>query len=255
MKSIWKGSISFGLVNIPVKLYSSIEPKTFKMRMLHKKKLSPIRYKKWCNDCDKEVAFEDIVKGVEVNKDEYIILNEEELKSVKPEKSNRIEIVEIIASQQIDPIYFNSHYFVGPEQAKDKTYFLFREVLQQTAKTAIGRFVMREKEFVCAIQSYREGLLLTTLNYGDEIRPISKIDDLAEKPKISKVELDLAKQLINKIETNEFDIDKFEDSYKIELQKLVNKKAKGETIIISEPKREPRTKEENLIEVLKASLK
>ncbi|HYD03900.1 MAG TPA: Ku protein [Alphaproteobacteria bacterium] len=255
MKSIWKGSIAFGLVNIPIKLYSAIEQKAFKMRLLHKDKLSPIRYKKWCDECTEEVAQEDIVKGVEVSKGEYVVLDDEELKAIRPEKSSRIEVIEFIGSNQIEPIYFDSHYFAGPEKPKDKTYFLFKEALSQTAKIAIGKFVMREKEYLCAIESYKNGILVTTLNYGYEIRDINELEDLKERPKISNAELDLAKELIRKIEVDEFDVSKFKDTFQQEMQKIVKKKAKGETITIEKTESVKRTKEENLIEALKASLK
>jgi len=254
MKSLWKGSIGFGLVNIPVKLYSAIEQKPVKMRLLHKDKLSPIRYKKWCDACTEEVSQDEIVRGVEVSPDNYVVVSDEELRSLKPEKSTWIEVVEFVDSHQIDPIYFKAHYYVGPERAKDKTYFLFRDVLRRTARTAVGRFVMRDKEYACAIEAYRQALLLTTLNYDYEIRDIARIDGLAEEPSISKAEMDLAEQLLSQITVEEFDITKFHDTFEADLEQLVAKKARGETITI--PKIEYRaTPEENLVEALKASLK
>jgi DNA end-binding protein Ku len=255
MKSIWNGSISFGLVNIPVKLYSAIQERPTKTRLLHKEKLSPIRYKKWCDDCTEEVTSDEIVRGIEVAKDQYIIVSDEELKSIKPEKSSRIEIVEFVGASNIDPIYFDKHYYAGPASPKDKTFFLFRDVISETAKMAIGRFVMREKEYVCAIEAYQQGLLLTTLNYSDEIRDASEIPDVVSSVKISNAEKDLAKQLIERIEVDEFDISKFKDTFQKDLQVLLKKKAKGEKITIEEPDRPKRTTEENLIEVLKKSLK
>jgi DNA end-binding protein Ku len=254
MKSLWKGSIAFGLVNIPIKLYSAVEQKPLKTRLLHKDKLSPIRYKKWCDACTQEVSQDEIVKGIEVSPDEYVVISDDELRSIRPEKSTWIEIVEFVHSHQIDPIYFNAHYYAGPERPKDKTYFLFRDVLQQTAETAIGRFVMREKEHVCAIEAYRQGLLLTTLNYNYEIRDIMQVDGLDEPPQLSQVEMDLARQLIGQITVDEFDMTRFHDTFEEDLKELVERKARGETIAIH--KREyPRTTEENLVEALKASLK
>jgi DNA end-binding protein Ku len=254
MKSLWKGSIAFGLVNIPIKLYSAVEQTPLRMRLLHKDLLSPIRYKKWCDACTKEVSQDEIVRGIEVSTDQYVVLSDEELHSLRPEKSTWIEIVEFVHSHQIDPIFFNSHYYAGPEKPKDKTYFLFREVLRQTAKTAIGRFVMREKEHVCAIEAYKQGLLLTTLNYDYEIRDIVQVDGLKEEPTISQVEMDLARQLLSQITVDEFDIAKFHDTFEEELQELVEKKARGETIAVHKTEYS-RTTEENLVEALKASLK
>jgi DNA end-binding protein Ku len=254
VKSIWNGSISFGLVNIPVKLYSATEQKKTKTRLLHKEKLSPIRYKKWCDDCTEEVQNDEIVRAIEVSKGRYVILEDQELKSIKPEKSTRIEIVEFVNSTQINPIHFNSHYYAGPESEKDKTYFLFREVLRETAKVAIGRFVMREKEYVCAIEAFMDGMLLTTLNYADEIRNVNNIPNIDAKPKLSETEMDLARQLIDRITSKEFDITKYEDTFQIELEKIVSKKEKGETIAVETAAPEITT-EENLIEALRNSLK
>jgi DNA end-binding protein Ku len=254
MKSLWKGSIAFGLVNIPIKLYSAIEQKPLKMRLLHKDKLSPIRYKKWCDACTREVSQDEIVRGIEVAPDKYVVIRDEELRSIRPEKSTWIEIVEFVHSHQIDPIFFNSHYYAGPERPKDKTYFLFRDVLRQTAKTAIGRFVMREKEHVCAIEAYGQALLLTTLNYDYEIRDIARVDGLTEEPIISQVERDLARQLLSQITVDEFDITRFHDTFEEDLQQLVAKKARGETISVQKVAYHA-TAEENLIEALKASLK
>jgi DNA end-binding protein Ku len=254
MKSLWKGSIAFGLVNIPIKLYSAIEQKPLKMRLLHKDKLSPIRYKKWCDACTQEVSQDEIVRGIEVSPDKYVVVSDEEIRSIRPEKSTWIEIVEFVHSHQIDPIFFNAHYYAGPERPKDKTYFLFRDVLRQTAKTAIGRFVMREKEHVCAIEAYGRALLLTTLNYDYEIRDIARVEGLTEEPTISQVEMDLARQLLSQITVDEFDITRFHDTFEEDLQQLVAKKARGETISVQKIEYHA-TAEENLIEALKASLK
>jgi len=254
MKSLWKGSIAFGLVNIPIKLYSAIEQKPLKMRLLHKDKLSPIRYKRWCDACTQEVSQDEIVRGIEVSPDKYVVISDEELRSIRPEKSTWIEIVEFVHSHQIDPIFFNSHYYAGPERPKDKTYILFRDVLRQTAKTAIGRFVMREKEHVCAIEAYRQALLLTTLNYDYEIRDIARVDGLIEEPTISQVETDLARQLLSQITVDGFDITRFHETFEEELQQLVAKKARGETISVQKIEYHA-TAEENLVEALKASLK
>lgn len=254
MKPIWTGAISFGLVNIPIKLYSAIQEKGVKMKLLYKKNLSPIHYKRWCDDCEKEVAWKDIVKGVEVGDDEYVVLTPQEIESIKPEKSKGIEIIEIVDLEKINPIYFHSHYYMGPDRAKEKAFFLFKEVLKQTGKMAIGQFVMREKMYTCAIESYREGLLLSTLNYGYEIRDIDKIKELKSKPKLTKQELELAKKLIEKITVKDFNIDDFEDTFHESLKALIKKKEKGQKIII-EKREKINVKQENLIKALKASLK
>ncbi len=253
MKSIWNGSISFGLVNIPVKLYSAIESKAFSFKMLDSKHHAPIKYKRVSEKTGKEVPWKEIVKGVEISKGNYFVPTKEQLAAIKPEKSDTIDIIEFVDQSQIDPIYLNSHYFIGPAKEKEKTYFLFKEILNMTARTALGRFVMREKEYLCAIRAYKGGLLLTTLNYPYEIRDIKKVDNIASAPKLQNAELKLAEELINKLYKDEFSIDQFKDNFAEEMQKMLEKASKGEIIKAPKAGKKPK-KEDNLIAALKASL-
>ena len=253
MRAVWSGSISFGLVTIPIKLYSAVSSKSGSFRLLHEKHNAPIRYKRFCEKCNKEVAWDEITKGVEIAKNKYVVLSKDEIKKIKPEKTETIDIKEIVDLNQIDPLYFNSHYYIGPYQTKQKSFFLFKEVLQSTAKVAIGTFVLRDKEYVCAIESYKEGMLLTTLNYANEIKNISDLEELKSAPKLSKEEFKLATELINKITVKEFHIDKYEDTFSQELKKLMRKKDKGEIII--EEKKKPTKKEKDLVTALKESLR
>jgi DNA end-binding protein Ku len=255
MKSIWNGSLSFGLVNIPVKLYSAIESRNvLSFRLLHKESLSPIRYRKWCDECEKEVEQDEIVKGFEFEKDKYYVIDKEELEQISPKKTDTIEIKEIIDSKHIDPIYVGKHYFVGPSKKDEKAYMLFREVLQSEAKIAIGVFILREKEHICAVEAYKQGLLLSILNYDYEVRNISDVENVESEVKLSKEEIELAKQLVARIYNKDFDITKYTDSFSEELKKLLEKKAKGEVVEIRE-KAKTIAKEEDLVEALKASLK
>jgi DNA end-binding protein Ku len=253
MKSIWNGSISFGLVNIPVKLYSAIESKSFSFKMLDNKHHSPIKYKRVSEKTGKEVVWKDIVKGIDLGKGKYFVPTKEQLEAIKPEKSDSIDIVEFVNQDQIDPIYFHSHYYIGPAKEKEKTYFLFKEILHRTARTALGRFVMREKEYVCAIKAYRGGLLLTTLNYPYEIRDIKKVDNISSAPKIQDAELKLAQELINKLYKDEFYMGDYKDDFAEEMEKMLEKAAKGQVIEAAKVTKSVR-KEENLIAALKASL-
>ena len=253
MKSIWNGAISFGLVNIPIKLYSAVESKAFSFRMLDKESHSPIKYKRVAEKTGKEVAWADIVKGVEISKGKFFVPTKEQIASIKPEKSDTIDIVEFVDQDQIDPVYFNSHYYIGPSKEKDKAYFLFREILQSTARTALGRFVMREKEYVCTIKSYKQGMILTTLNYSYEVREIKNVDNLSSAPKIGDSELKLAGELINKLYKTKFNIDQFKDTFAEEMEKIMKKAAKGEVIEMAKPGKKI-AKEDNLIAALKASL-
>jgi DNA end-binding protein Ku len=252
MKSIWNGSISFGLVNIPVKLYSAVESKAFSFKMLDSKTHSPIKYKRVAEKTGKEVAWADIVKGIEVSKGKFFVPTKEQMEAMKPEKSETIDIVEFVDQDQIDPVYFHSHYYIGPAKAKEKSYFLFKEVLQMSARTALGRFVMRDKEYVCTIKAYKQGLLLTTLNYAYEVRDISKVDNLDDAAKISNPEIKLAEELINKLYNTQFNIKHFKDTFAEEMEELLKKASKGEVIEARKVKKVKR--EENLIAALKASL-
>lgn len=254
-KSIWNGYIVFGLVNIPIKLYSAIESKATSFKLLHTEDNGSIHNKRVCATCKKEVAWEDTVKGFEITKGEYLILSKQELEAIKPEKTKNLEIVEFVDAKQLDPIHFNSHYYIGPQKERERAYFLFKEVLVSSAKMAIGRFTMREKQYICAIESYNEGLLLTTLNYSYEIRNIGEIEELKGKPKLKEEELKLAKELINRLYQSEFNITEFKDSFADELKSIVKKKGKGETVTVEEIPQEVVKREKNLVEALKASLR
>jgi DNA end-binding protein Ku len=251
MKVIWKGIISFGLVSIPVNLYSAINSQAVKFRLLHKKDGSPVRYRRFCEKENKEIEWKDVVKGFEVSSGNFFIFSKEELEKLKPEKTDSVEIIEFIDREQMDSIYFNSHYFVSPQIVKDKAFFLFKSVLQAANKIAIGRFIMREKEYIVAINSYKSGLLLTTLNYGYEVRNISDIDELKEVAKINEQEMKLARTLIEQLYNSDFEISKFKDGFREQLLEVIDKKQRGE---IPRKKREVKI-EPDLIKALRASLK
>jgi DNA end-binding protein Ku len=250
MKSVWKGYLGFGLVQFPVSLYSAIEPKTFNFRILCGKCKTPLHYKRWCKKCNKEIEWQKVIKGIEIGKGKIIPLTKETLEKLKPEKSDLIEIIEFIDNHQIDPIYFNTHYFLVPQTQKEKAYFLFKDVLQATNKIAIAKFIMREKEHICAIRSYKKGLLLSTLNYSYEVRDINEIETLKTSPRLNKEELKLAKQIIDKFYEQEFNITNFKDTFAEKLKETLKKLEKGEKIII---KKKPK-KEKTLIQALKATL-
>jgi DNA end-binding protein Ku len=253
MRSIWNGSISFGLVNIPISLYSAAEQPAGRFRLIHKKHHKPIRYMRSCEGCEADVPWDEIEKAIEVSKNRYIVISREELESIRPERSRAIEILAFMESRALDPIFLDKHYYVGPDKGMEKTYFLFKEVLQQSAKLAIGRFVLRERESLCALESYRQGILMTTLHFAEDIRDISGIAELGEPARLKQDELELAKQLIDRLARQEFDLSQYKDTFSDDLKELVKRKVDGETITIEKP-RQRVTDEENLIEALRASL-
>jgi DNA end-binding protein Ku len=252
MKTIWQGTISFGLVSIPIKIFPAINHKSANFKLVHKKDNGKIRYKRFCEEDGQEVPWEDISKVLEISKGKYYTLSREELDKIKPEKTQSIEIREFVNLSHIDPIFFDAHYYLSPSKEKNKAFFLLKQVLQQTGKAAVGRFVMREKEYTAVISSYKSGLLLTTLNYQYEIRDINDIEELKQVPAINKEERELAEKLIQQLTREHLDMDKYKDTFGEQLKELIKKKEKGEPIA---GKKIAGKKEENLIIALKKSLK
>ncbi len=253
MKSIWEGTISLGLVSVPIKIYPAVESRIIGFKLLCKKCHSQIHYKRYCPQCGEEVGWEDIVKGFEVAKGEYYTFTQKELESFKPEKSTVLEIIKFIEKEKIPTIFFNKHYFIAPSRAKDKAYFLLKEALEKTGKIAIGRIILKEKEYIVAIQPYKKGLLLTTLNYLYEIRDINQIETLGEKAKISEKELALAKELIEKYTEKELAMQKYKDEFSEKFKEAVKRKTKEKKGIVVAVKKVKRTR--NLIKALELSIK
>lgn len=270
MKAIWHGTISFGLVNIPVRMYSAIQEHVMGFTLLCKKCHTPIQYERWCRKCHKQITWEGVVKGLKLDGGDYFIITQEKLHELRPEKTDRIDIKEFIEHDQLKLLYLGHHYYMGPEKIGSKAFFLFKMALEQTGKIGIGQFVMRDKEYVCAITAYEDGLLLSTLNYSYEIRDMSAIGELdgAAQIKIDKKELELAEKLIAQLTSKSFNLDKYKDSFMEELVKEIKKgkrekvleremgKGKGKRKKIKEDKKIKKEKKikEDLGQMLKKSL-
>lgn len=250
MKSILKASINFGLVNIPVKVYSATEEQVFSFRELHSKCGTPLEHKRWCPKCKKEVAWEDVDKGFPIGKDEYVHLTKEDIKAIMAKTSKTIDIIKFVDVSQIDPIYFNKNYYLAPQEGGEKAYHLFRNILSITGKAAIGKAVIRNKEYLVVIRAYREGLLMTTLHYSYEIRDISEIEELKKVVEIGEMERKLALKLVSSL-SGKFDIKHYKDEFADMLKKLIQEKMKGKLIITPEEKIK---KIEDLTEALKKSI-
>ena len=229
MKPIWKGSISFGLVTIPVRLYSAIQEHAISFKMLHAKCHTPITYQRWCSHCKKEVAWNNIVKGYRLEDGSYVVLTQEKLNELRPQTTDSISIVEFVATSAIEPIYLEHHFYLGPEKAGEKSFILFKKALQDSGKVAIGTFVMRDKEYACMINPYGDAMLLSTLNYSYEIRDIKEVPNLGAS-KISSAEIVLAKQLIDKLTVKNFNLAQFKDTFAEQLKAAI-KKSKREKIL------------------------
>lgn len=245
MKAIWKGSISFGLVNIPVKLYNATQPKQFQFRLVCGTCNTPLKYQRYCPKCKKEVLWENVKHGFQIEKGEWKIFTKEQLERLKPKKADQIEIIGFTSLDRFDPILFMNNYYIVPDKEKEKAYWLFKEVLHAMAKIAFGRMILHQKEYLVIIRPYQTGLLLTTLYYPYEIRDIRRLEELKEKVTITKEEFELAKKLVFSL-MKEPELEKYEDTFEKKLKEIILGKKTKE---VSEPK------PEKLIEALKLSLK
>lgn len=249
MKSVLRTTISFGLVNIPVKVYSAAEEKEVEFTLLHDKCKTPLKYKRWCPKCEEEVAWENTIKGFELTKNEFIPITKEELESLKLKTVKSIEILKFVEQADIDPIYMSNSYYLVPENS-EKAYSLFKEVLQLTGKVAIGKVVMRNKEHLVMIRAFKKGLVMTILHFASEIRDINSLEELKNLPPVKENELKLAQALVSQLE-GKFNIKEYKDRFKDAVIELIKKKVKGKIEI----KKEEEKPIEDLMEALKKSIK
>ncbi|MCM3616753.1 Ku protein [Sutcliffiella horikoshii] len=228
MHTMWKGSISFGLVNIPIKMYSATEDKDIKLRTLHKECHSPIKYEKVCPNCEKEVEQSDLVKGYEYVKGKYVILSDDELKQLKEEHEDKsVKIIDFVKLEDIDPIYFNRSYFLGPGENGNKAYSLLREALADTKKIGVAEITIRSKQQLAIVRVYKDCLVMETVHYPDEVRNVSEVPSVPERKEVDQKELDTAITLIDQL-TTEFDPEKYHDDYREAVLRLVQEKINKE---------------------------
>lgn len=250
MRSIWTGSIGFGLVNIPVKVYSAVQDSRLELDMLDGKTLSPIHYKRVSEKTGKEIPWEQIKKGF-LLKDEYVLLDEADFEAASPKKTKIIEIEAFVEEHEIDNIYFENPYFLEPGKGGEKAYQLLLKALEKTKKVGLSRFVMRSQEHLSVIRPRDNYLLLQQLRFEEELRSPSEIK-VPEGTKISPKELTMALELIKQY-TSTFDITQYQDEYKKELMKIIKNKATGKKT----PQKKMEvvfTQKDDLFDQLKASL-
>jgi DNA end-binding protein Ku len=252
MKALWSGLLSFGLINIPVKLYSASEERKMKFRMLDKNALSPISYARISRATNKEVKYEDIVKGYEYQKGDYVILTDEDFQKASPQKTKAIEIQSFVDEHEIESKYFNKPFFIEPDKKAEKAFVLLREALKKAGKVGIARFVLREREHICVVKPEELALMLLELRYQDELRTPEGLN-LPESADYSKKEMDIALMLISQLEEH-FKPSDYHDVYTEELEKLVAEKAKGHAVHVTEPGALPAADMRNLMEMLRKSL-
>jgi DNA end-binding protein Ku len=255
-RAIWSGSISFGLLNVPVKLYSAVARRGIALREIRESDSARIKHRRVAEGTDEEVPYEKIVKAFEISKDRYVPLSKDELASIDPEKSRAIEVQDFVEIAEIDPIYFDSPYYLGPADGAEKAYSLLAEAMEESGKVAIARFVFRSKERLAAIRPGDGVLTLTTMRFADEVVPPSELDDVlpSEKPKVAKREVQMAEQLIDSL-TRSFDPTAYRDEYREQLLAMIERKAAGEEVVIA-PEGEDReaTKAPDLMAALEQSI-
>jgi DNA end-binding protein Ku len=254
-RSIWTGAISFGLVTVPVKLYSALNRKTVRFNQLSSKTGVRVVQKRIDAQSGDEVPYEEIVKGYEVAPERYVVIEPGELEALEPKKTRTIEIEDFVELAQIDPIYYEHPYYLAPGPGGAKPYRLLLEAMQQTGRVAIARVVIRSKEALVAVRPMGDVLELATMLFGDEILPPERLEELSDlgEVKTTKRELDIAKQLVDSL-AGEFDPGKYRDTYREQVLELIERKAQGEEIAVQPPAEEVEAPTPDLMSALKASL-
>ena len=256
-RAIWSGSISFGLLNVPVKLYSAVSKQTVRFRELREDDGARIRHKRVAEADGKEVPYEKIVKGYEYAPEQYVVLTKEELAELDPKKTRAIEIQDFVDLDDIDPFYFEQPYYLGPDKGAERAYALLVQAMKEARKVAVARFVLRNKEHLAAIRPMADVLTLTTMRFHDEVTQPNDLDgevfEEAKPEKPEKRELEMAKQLIESL-TSDFKPNRYRDEYREELLDLLERKAEGKDVV-SAPTEEPKpTKAPDLMAALEESL-
>jgi DNA end-binding protein Ku len=244
--------ISFGLVTIPVKLYSTGESAAgIQFNMLHKKCRSRLKQQYICPIDNEVVGRDEMVKGYEYSKGQYVLFTEEELKALTPEPTNAVEITEFVPLEQVDPIYYEKSYYVGPDKGGDRPYRLLSEAMKQTNRAALARYVARGKDQFVLLRPFEEGLIMQQLRYSDELRSFSEVP--VGTAELKEPELKLAVQLIEQIATDEFHPETYEDTQRQQVRSLIERKVQGEEITAA-PAPAPKAQVIDLMAALKASL-
>jgi DNA end-binding protein Ku len=250
MRAIWSGSISFGLINIPVQLFSATIEHAIDLDMLHKTDLSPIRFARICKSEEKEVPWKDIVKGYEYEKGAYIVLTEEDFLRASPKRGKALEIQCFINENEVDPMYYDKPYFLEPGKGAAKTYVLLNEALKKSKKVGVANYIFHTKPHLGLIKPVGRGIILQQLRFASEVKNFAEIEFPVAK--IQPKELDIAVKLIEQL-TEKFQPEKFKDTYKEELETIIAEKTKGK-IIFKEEEAPQATAVTDLMQQLKASL-
>jgi DNA end-binding protein Ku len=253
-RAIWSGAISFGLVNVPVKLYTATSPKTVRFNQLSSKTGARIRQKRVDPTTDEEVPYEDIVKGYEITPDRFVVITNDELDALDPKATRTIDIEEFVDLSEIDPIYYDHNYYLAPTAGGAKAYRLLLDAMREAGKVGIGKVVLRSKQQLAALRPTGDVLTLTTMLWGDEVLSPDRLDEIGEIEEASATdrELKMAEQLIASL-SSEFEPSKFRDEYREQVLELIERKAAGEEIAVTPQAEEPEAAPD-LMAALEASL-
>lgn len=246
MHTVWKGSISFGLVNIPVKMFTATEDKDIRFKYIHRECHTPVKYKKTCPACNKDVQPEDIVRGYEYEPGKFVILTEEDFDSIEVKSEKAVEILDFVKLEEVDPIYFDKTYFLGPQETGGKAYTLLREALSGKQRIAVAKITIRDRESLAVIRVYNNVLVLETIFYPDEVRDSKQVPGVPENLQTTKAELDMATQLIDNL-TTVFEPSKYSDTYRERLLEKINAKIAGKDYVVKKE-----TDKENIVSLMEA---
>lgn len=235
MHTVWKGSIQFGLVHIPVKLHTATENKDIKLRQLHKKCHTPISYEKKCPHCDEELKQDDIVKAYEYVKNKFVVLDAEELEQLKKENEDKaVQILDFVQLNEVDPIYFDRSYFLAPGDGGAKAYSLLQQALVDSKKIGIAKIIIRSKEHLAIVRTYKNALMMETIHFPDEVRAVQDVPNLPDAITVDDKELKTALLLVDQLTTT-FDPEKYNDEYRAQLMSLIEQKQQGEEVVAAKP--------------------
>jgi DNA end-binding protein Ku len=252
MRPLWKGAVTFGLISIPVRLYSAVQSKSLKFHMLHEPDGGRIKYQRICSKCGQEVGWDDIIKGFEYSKDHYVTFTDEEMEALDVDSIKAIDVVSFVPLADIDPIYFDKTYYVAPESSGIKAYKLLADALEAEGQVGVAKVALRDKEHLATVRLKDGIFVLETMYWPDEIRE-PEFEELTKRVDVRDNEVKMARQLIQQLSGN-FHPEEFEDEYRVRLQELAERKIEGEEITVAgEPEEEP-AQVVDLMEALKASV-
>jgi DNA end-binding protein Ku len=251
-RPIWSGSISFGLVNVPIRLITATSPKDVRFNQLHEPDGARIQQKRVCAADGEEVPYEEIVKGYEISPGQYVIIDPDELTALDPEASHTIDLEEFVDLDQIDPVYFDKAYYLVPDKRAEKPYALLAEAMARSNKVGLARFVMRTKQYLAALRSKDGVLVLSTMLYDDEVIPLKGLDGVPEDIELSDREIAMAEQLVASLATD-FEPAKYHDEYRQRVLDLIEAKSEGQ-VLAAPPATTPAAPVVDLVAALEASL-